>query len=74
MAGFFDRLPQPPALNGSKKLVFGAYLQFLFVNASMMTENGTFFGTKSGSFGTRNMTTLETSFFQKETIFFVLQP
>jgi hypothetical protein len=55
-------VPQRPALNGSKKLVFGAYLQFLFANASMMTENGTFFGTKSAFFGTRNMVLLETFF------------
>jgi hypothetical protein len=47
---FFDMVPQPPDLNGSKKLVFEAYLQFLFANASMMTENGTFFQTKSASF------------------------
>jgi hypothetical protein len=57
----------------SKKLVFGAYLQFLFVNASMMTENETFFGTKSASFGTQNMTTLETFIFSRKPNFFVLQ-
>jgi hypothetical protein len=63
---FFDMVPQPPALNGSKNLVFGAYLQFLFANASMMTENGTFFGTKSASFGARNMVLLETCFFSRD--------
>jgi hypothetical protein len=53
-----------------QKVPFGAYLQFLFANASMMTENGTFFRTKSASFVTRNMVLLETFFFSRKPFFF----
>jgi hypothetical protein len=38
-----------------------SWSEFIIVRIPM-TENGTFFGTKSGFFGTRNMTTLETLF------------
>jgi hypothetical protein len=36
-----------------------------------MTENGTFFGTKSALFSNQNMTTLETFFFSRKPNFFV---